>query len=47
MVAELDDVRPAALRAWASACHHLREHGLIPLPPAHVVRALRRRGWLS
>ncbi|WP_433138697.1 hypothetical protein ACQPZ8_37425 [Actinomadura nitritigenes] len=45
-VAELDDIRPPALRAWASACWHLGECGLMPLPPAHVVRALRRRGWL-
>ncbi len=45
-VAELDDVRPHALRAWASACRHLREAGTTPLPPAHVRRALARRGWL-
>ncbi|GGP98395.1 hypothetical protein BKA00_005816 [Actinomadura coerulea] len=44
-VAELDDIRPGALRAWASACWHLREAGTTPLPPAHVVRALARRGW--
>lgn len=44
-VVHLDDLRPAALRAWAAACHHLRSLELPPLPPPHVVRALRRRGW--
>ena len=44
-VADLGDLRPAALRAWAAACWHLALLGLPPLPPPHVVRALRRRGW--
>ncbi|GAA3215527.1 hypothetical protein [Actinocorallia longicatena] len=44
-VTRLDDVRPGALRAWASACWHLRACGLEPLPPRPVVNALRRRGW--
>lgn len=44
-VAELDDVRPHALRAWAAACWHLREAGTTPLPPTSVRRALVRRGW--
>ncbi|RSN50856.1 hypothetical protein [Actinomadura sp. WAC 06369] len=44
-VADLNDTRPNALRAWASACWHLREHGVTPLPPAHVRRALIRRRW--
>lgn len=43
-VARLDDLRPNQLRAWASACWHLRACGLEPLPPAYVVAALRRRG---
>lgn len=44
-VALLDDLRPSALRAWASACHTLAEAGVRPLPPRHVERALKRRGW--
>ena len=44
-VADLGDLRPAALRAWAAACWHLALLGLPPLPPPHVARALRRRGW--
>ncbi|WP_329249495.1 hypothetical protein OG417_03245 [Actinoallomurus sp. NBC_01490] len=44
-VALLDDVRTPALRAWASACWSLAEAGVRPLPPRHVERALRRRGW--
>lgn len=45
-VVDLDDIRPRQLRAWAAACWHLRAHGLEPLPPAYVARALARRGWL-
>lgn len=44
-VAELDDVRPGALRAWAAACHQMARAGVPPLPPPHVIRALKRRGW--
>lgn len=44
-VPRVDDLRPTALRGWAAACAHLRDHGLEPLPPRYVVRALRRRGW--
>ncbi len=46
-VTRLDDIRPAQLQAWASACYHLFSCGLTPLPPSHVVAALRRRGWWS
>ncbi len=46
-VTRLDDIRPAQLQAWASACYHLINCGLTPLPPSHVVAALRRRGWWS
>lgn len=45
VVADLADLQPVALRAWASACHHLRSRRLPPLPPEHVRRALARRGW--
>lgn len=45
-IATLNDLRPAQLRGWALACAHLRAHGLEPLPPAYVARALARRGWL-
>lgn len=44
-IAELSDLRPRQLRAWASACWHLREHGVTPLPPEYVRRALVRRRW--
>lgn len=44
-VVDLDDVRPAALDAWRKACAYMRERGVAPLPPEHVIRALRRRGW--
>lgn len=44
-IIDLDDRRPAVLRSWAAACRHLTDRGLPPLPPAHVHRALTRRGW--
>jgi hypothetical protein len=42
-VVRLDDLKQ--LRAWASACHHLRSQGLEPIPPDYVRRSLIRRGW--
>lgn len=44
-IATLNDLHPAQLRGWALACAHLRDHGLTPLPPPHVARALAHRGW--